>query len=640
MRDESSRLQRVLLGTSVALFAGLLGWILVSHALAPEELAVVEIPASWEPPRSSPSPDWDDPETAAVGGGRGEPRRHFNRGTALLRQDRTEEAVAAFEQALALHPHYGEARYNLALALGRLGRVDAAIEAYRRVVEADRSAWSAKSHYNLALLLSGQDRLREARAALDAALRLRPDFVKARYNRALLLARMELTSEALDDYRKLLDLEPDHARARLKLGALLLREGDLEAAREHLERAVADEPGSERAHHKLGLCLMKLGENELAAAALGRAVEIDPEYVEAHYNRGLARQRTKDLAGAAQSFRRAVALRGDRADYRYRLGVALARSGDAEAAIEQYQEALLLRPGYFHALHALGLAHYRSGDYEPALQSFLEANSARPESYDAAYNLGLTLLKLGRPAEAEERFRQTLALEETTEARYNHGSRWRARGGCETPWPRIALPCASIRSTRGRSNASRSRTSSWEPTKRRSRGSRCSRLSSPTIPPPTTRGCASTGRTGSRWPCASSPSPRGARPRFGARACSCRGVRWRSSATPTPHARRWRRRWPSSPAIPPWSASSRAFASEARRPTRPRRRPEAGSAPAGSRQGALQSSRNPSSMRFGSMGKAAVFVSSMPSSFMTSRGSTSSESSATALSTRFCISWA
>ncbi len=421
MRDESSRLQRVLLGTSVALFAGLLGWILVSYALAPEEMAVVEIPASWEPPRSSPSPDWDDPETAAVGGGRGEPRRHFNRGTALLRQDRTEEAVAAFEQALALHPHYGEARYNLALALGRLGRVDAAIEAYRRVVEADRSAWSAKSHYNLALLLSGQDRLREARAALDAALRLRPDFVKARYNRALLLARMELTSEALDDYRKLLDLEPDHARARLKLGALLLREGDLEAAREHLERAVADEPGSERAHHKLGLCLMKLGENERAAAALGRAVEIDPEYVEAHYNRGLARQRTKDLAGAAQSFRRAVALRGDRADYRYRLGVALARSGDAEAAIEQYQEALLLRPGYFHALHALGLAHYRSGDYEPALQSFLEANSARPESYDAAYNLGLTLLKLGRPAEAEERFRQTLALEETTEARYNHG---------------------------------------------------------------------------------------------------------------------------------------------------------------------------------------------------------------------------
>ncbi|XDE62227.1 tetratricopeptide repeat protein [Arthrospira platensis BEA 1257B] len=56
------------------------------------------------------------------------------RGNQLLRSGRLEEAVDAFQKAIALHPHFHWSHYKLGEALEQLGRLEEAIAAYRKAI--------------------------------------------------------------------------------------------------------------------------------------------------------------------------------------------------------------------------------------------------------------------------------------------------------------------------------------------------------------------------------------------------------------------------------------------------------------------------------------------------------------------------
>jgi len=64
-------------------------------------------------------------------------RQALERGNRLVRAGRLEEACAAFEEALRLYPGYSQARFNLAVAMMRLGRPEAASREFRRFLEDD-----------------------------------------------------------------------------------------------------------------------------------------------------------------------------------------------------------------------------------------------------------------------------------------------------------------------------------------------------------------------------------------------------------------------------------------------------------------------------------------------------------------------
>ena len=52
---------------------------------------------------------------------------HCNRGTALGDLKRSEEALASYDQAIALKPDYAEAHYNRGLAMMQLKRPEKAL---------------------------------------------------------------------------------------------------------------------------------------------------------------------------------------------------------------------------------------------------------------------------------------------------------------------------------------------------------------------------------------------------------------------------------------------------------------------------------------------------------------------------------
>lgn len=94
-------------------------------------------------------------------------------GCALCEAERFQEAIAAFDQSIALDSNY-----------------------YK--------AWNNRGN-----ALCGLKRYAEALASYDRAIALRPDYHQARFNRGLLLAEMMAYGNALESYEQAIAINPD-----------------------------------------------------------------------------------------------------------------------------------------------------------------------------------------------------------------------------------------------------------------------------------------------------------------------------------------------------------------------------------------------------------------------------------------------
>jgi tetratricopeptide (TPR) repeat protein len=60
---------------------------------------------------------------------------HYNQGMELFAQDKLDEAVAAYLRALDEDPNYADALHALAMTYAHQEKIDAAIEAAKRLIE-------------------------------------------------------------------------------------------------------------------------------------------------------------------------------------------------------------------------------------------------------------------------------------------------------------------------------------------------------------------------------------------------------------------------------------------------------------------------------------------------------------------------
>lgn len=102
---------------------------------------------------------------------------HANLGVALLGQEKTDEAIASFGQALELSPGSAEALNGLATAYQARGELDEAASCYRRALECRPDF--AEAHNNLGNVLKDQARWQEAIGCYLQALTLQPNIVQA-----------------------------------------------------------------------------------------------------------------------------------------------------------------------------------------------------------------------------------------------------------------------------------------------------------------------------------------------------------------------------------------------------------------------------------------------------------------------------
>jgi Tfp pilus assembly protein PilF len=151
---------------------------------------------------------------------------------------------------------------------------------------------------------------------------------------------------------------------------------NFESAIAPLEKVIADQPEFAYAHFQLAYVYTALKRTGEARAAYERAIALEPKMSEAHLNLGMLLL-DQDPSAARASLERAVELLPSQSRPRFLLGVAEERSGDLSKAAESFEGALRLD----------------ARDLETLL------------------HLGNTYLQLKRPADAETKFRNALAIQ-------------------------------------------------------------------------------------------------------------------------------------------------------------------------------------------------------------------------------------
>lgn len=139
-------------------------------------------------------------------------REPYNAGVAYHEAQDYENAVKAFREALRRAPEFVDARYNLGLALLKLGQPTEAAKELQPVVlarEGDKDA-----HYGLASAYFHLGAYPQAAQELREALRLDENFLRARFTLALALERMGDSEGARKAWQSYLKLDSSSAWAK------------------------------------------------------------------------------------------------------------------------------------------------------------------------------------------------------------------------------------------------------------------------------------------------------------------------------------------------------------------------------------------------------------------------------------------
>ena len=116
------------------------------------------------------------------------------------------------------------------------GKLDAAVKDYRQAVT--MAPKTPELHYNLALALFANSNIVEARVALERALNIRPDYVKALVLLGRCLAATEQFDDAQQAFTKAIKIEPNNYLPHYRLGRLHVYKGNSAKATESLDASL------------------------------------------------------------------------------------------------------------------------------------------------------------------------------------------------------------------------------------------------------------------------------------------------------------------------------------------------------------------------------------------------------------------
>ena len=199
--------------------------------------------------------------------------RH-RQGIAYAQQNRFEDARREIAAALALQPGNHDALVNYGNVLNLLSRHDEALAAYDRALAIRPDADTVSNRGNVLQILA---RHAEALASYDRALALAPRHANALFNRGNALYALARPAEALASYDAALAVAPNHAEAWFRRGLVLSETGDGNAAMAAYDRALALNPRHAQALNNRGYLWWAAGHYAPALADMEQARGIDPD---------------------------------------------------------------------------------------------------------------------------------------------------------------------------------------------------------------------------------------------------------------------------------------------------------------------------------------------------------------------------
>jgi tetratricopeptide (TPR) repeat protein len=169
----------------------------------------------------------------------------FLKGNALYQDKKYEEALIAYQEAIARSDTQWGYHLNLGLTYKKLEKKDEAKTAFAKAVELNPDSYSANKEYGEALAKDGC--FEEAKKYYQKAADLSPQDPDALYSLGACLSNLHETEAALAAFQKSIALKSDYADAYYQIGTLYINLNKKAEAIANLEKFLELAPAHEKA---------------------------------------------------------------------------------------------------------------------------------------------------------------------------------------------------------------------------------------------------------------------------------------------------------------------------------------------------------------------------------------------------------
>lgn len=326
---------------------------------------------------------------------------HFNLGTALDQQGKTEDAIKEYYKSLSVNPYAEDTRYNLACALAKIGKINEAVSEYNKLLKDDPHHKNA--HNNIGILFAGMNKYTEAIDHYSAAIRIDPNFDLPYINMGAAFFSLGKAGDAIEKYLKALKINPYRKITYKKLAAayaaLQIYDQEIYWYRKALQMGFLDAD----LYDALGIAWFRKGKLKYAASRFRQASDLEPGNV-------LYRKHLTDTADKIKSIRKKLSeidimllQQGpETAQLNYESCVLSADIGETEQAIRHCRTALDIQSGFSEAAEQLAMLYMSVKEYEKALSLYIKLSDMQMDSADICYKIGCLYSMLDFPDKSFE----------------------------------------------------------------------------------------------------------------------------------------------------------------------------------------------------------------------------------------------
>jgi len=337
----------------------------------------------------------------------------FAVGKAIANAGNDAQALPILERAVELDRKSVSARYQLALVLQRMDRVQDAIDLLKQVVEVEPKNSDALT--NLGMALAQVHDATEGIPFLKRATALSPNDATAHQDLAAAYIQVNQIDDAVGELKSAIMLAPDSPQLHYDLGTAYKLQDNAADAIPELETAEKLNPSGYEPAYVLGLLYMQVGRYAEAAQQLEGSLKLHPQNGEGWATLGSVYNKLDRLPEAVTALREAIKLMPDQADSHLILASVLVKQKDTTGAAQERKIASHLMREHMDLQRAevatnSGKSLLQNGKLEDAIVQFREALTFDPKFAEAHSKLAEALERQGKTAEAATERAQAEAL--------------------------------------------------------------------------------------------------------------------------------------------------------------------------------------------------------------------------------------
>jgi tetratricopeptide (TPR) repeat protein len=276
---------------------------------------------------------------------------HYNLGMVYGREQKFDQAIREYNQALAFQPDHLMAHFNIAFLYQQENKIEEAEEKYQEVIKLLPQA--ALAYNNLGLIYEQKGDQLKAEELYAQASRFHPLLPDPLYNLGNIYAKEGKYPQAMEKFDSCLKVDPTYYKAYNGMGDLYYRSGETDRAIAFFQKAIKIQPDYEVAHNNLGTAYIKKGLRQKAFSEFEEAIKINPHYGPAYVNIGNYYLEQEQVQKAIAEYQHALNLTPNDSRVHYHLAVAYLMSGSKENAMAELNQALSCDSSFVQAKELL-----------------------------------------------------------------------------------------------------------------------------------------------------------------------------------------------------------------------------------------------------------------------------------------------